>query len=348
MKRFTKVCLIICGVTVALGGTMTAVAAGMGSNVSNMGWPVGSKGRVVAQGITGGIGEMARDVFEDLYDIRYDAHGTTWGAWGEVKEKIKDNVKEAIKGHGDDYDDDDADADADTETDAASNEEAAGENRVEFAKEDVRSLKLDVNRGRVIMLTDSDSDKITVSGNTDRAMEVNQNASGELKVAVGPDKWWLNQEDGQLTVYIHVPKGFRFEKAELKCEAKKKRGTIKGPSIRASGLLADRLELSAYVGAINVTGGDAGKLDVSCDVGSVNFDGSVSTKVEADCDVGSINLILAGAATDYNYQIKCELGSINVDGRSFAGFSNKQTIDNGGTKKMELECDVGSLNVKFK
>ena len=50
---------------------------------------------------------------------------------------------------------------------------------------------------------------------------------------------------------------------------------------------------------------------------------------------------------DFNYEIKCRVGSITVDGEGFSGLSKERKINNGAAKKMELDCSTGAIEVKF-
>ena len=120
-----------------------------------------------------------------------------------------------------------------------------------------------------------------------------------------------------------------------------------GPAITAEALKADKIEIDAAVGAVSVTGADAGKLEVDSDVGAVKFEGNVDGDVDAECSVGAVKLDLAGEKADFNYEIKCRVGSITVDGEGFSGLSKERKINNGAAKKMELDCSTGAIEVKF-
>lgn len=335
MKRFIKVCLVICIASLVVGGGLTAAGAAMGGSVSHLALP-----RELSEGVSDGLGGLKEGIREMKNSIKEELEGEWWFHWDSDEDS--DLSAEAIPSSQDKGENDGGTAMAGQDVNEP------GENTVQFPKESVRELNLEVKRGRAVILTDSDSDVITVSGNGNQAMEAYADKEGELKVTVGPDQWWLNKNSDQLSVYIHVPKGFRFDQVELQSKVGKGSMYKKNCYIKSDGLLADRLELKADVGAIFITGADAGTLDVSCDVGDVQYEGSVSKAVKADCDVGAINLKIAGESKDFNYDMKCDVGSISLDGSVFAGLSGRKSVDNGAAKKMKLECDTGSIKVNFK
>lgn len=73
-----------------------------------------------------------------------------------------------------------------------------------------------------------------------------------------------------------------------------------------------------------MTGADAGKLEVDSDVGAVKFEGNVDGDVDAECASALSNSIWQEKRQDFNYEIKCRVGSITVDGEGFSGLSRRE------------------------
>lgn len=329
MKKFTKVCLIAGGVCVLIGGGITTVAAAMGGSLYDTPlYHYNTFGREIGNSITGEI-----------------VGGITDGIAGEISREISDGIRDGVEDfdwdqYEDDFDEDDYRLDSRNANSYSS----------EFSQIYARKLEVEVRRGRVVILDDSDSDEITVSSDLDRSYWSAYSEGDELKVKIAP-KTWDGKDYSDAVVYVHVPKEYRFDEAELKVKALRRKGISyhgeEGPVIIAENLQAGKLELEAEVGSIAVTGADVGKLDVQSDVGALEFVGNVDGSVEAECSVGAIKLDLNGKKTDYNYEIKSRVGSVTVDGESFAGLSNEKKIDNKAAKKMELECSTGAVVVKF-
>ena len=65
--------------------------------------------------------------------------------------------------------------------------------------------------------------------------------------------------------------------------------------------------------------------------------------------MGDMELTLTGKAADYNYELKCGLGNLEVDGEQETALtSGSRTISNPGAgKSVKLECGMGDVNVDF-
>lgn len=319
MKNFMKVCLIAGGVCILIGGGITTVAAAMGGRLSDLpSWNYRWLGRDIVGDITGDLRSEMDDLGRDLSDQFDDSFDELDREFDEIGRR-HDGVND-------------------------------GElNESEFSGIYARKLDLEVRRGKAFITYDAPADKIVVSSGEDMSRWNVYSEEDELKVTVG-SKSWDSYDYEDTVVYIHVPVDYRFEEVELKVKAQRNNRVINsdnGPAITAEALKADKIEIDAAVGAVSVTGADAGKLEVDSDVGAVKFEGNVDGDVDAECSVGAVKLDLAGEKADFNYEIKCRVGSITVDGEGFSGLSKERKINNGAAKKMELDCSTGAIEVKF-
>ena len=81
------------------------------------------------------------------------------------------------------------------------------------------------------------------------------------------------------------------------------------------------------------------------DSGNTKIQGMVSGPMNVSCDLGDIDLILTGKESGYSYDLKTDLGDINLNGQKSESniikeYENKPTI--------KAEADSGSINIKFK
>ena len=58
-------------------------------------------------------------------------------------------------------------------------------------------------------------------------------------------------------------------------------------------------------------------------------------------------MTLQGAETDYDYQLECAMGGINLNGEEYSGLSKEKDIKNGGKGTIDVECSVGSIEIHF-
>ena len=110
-------------------------------------------------------------------------------------------------------------------------------------------------------------------------------------------------------------------------------------------------ELSVEVGAgdIDIKEGllTTAYASFEVDAGNLDFAGEVKGDLDADCNVGNMELKLTGGQQDYNYSLSCGVGSIKAGDISVAGLGRDDEIDNGADYDMDINCDVGNVDVIF-
>lgn len=110
-------------------------------------------------------------------------------------------------------------------------------------------------------------------------------------------------------------------------------------------------ELSVEVGAgdIDIKEGllTTAYASLDVDAGNLDFAGEVKGDLDANCNVGNMELKLTGGQQDYNYSLSCGVGSIKAGDISVAGLGRDDEIDNGADYDMDINCDVGNVDVIF-
>ena len=117
--------------------------------------------------------------------------------------------------------------------------------------------------------------------------------------------------------------------------------------ILAEYLEAQEADLSVGAGEIRVD--DMKILNLNISVGMGNFAGAgvIEGKAQAECSMGNLSLRLAGAQTDYDYEIECVMGNISLGDKKYNKKVQEQTINNGTGRKISLECSMGNIEVTF-
>lgn len=89
--------------------------------------------------------------------------------------------------------------------------------------------------------------------------------------------------------------------------------------------------------------------DISVGVGNAEIEELTTEKLNGNCGMGNMDISLTGKDTDYNYELKCGLGNLEVDGEQETALtSGSRTISNPGAgKSVKLECGMGDVNVDF-
>ena len=110
-------------------------------------------------------------------------------------------------------------------------------------------------------------------------------------------------------------------------------------------------ELSVEVGAGEFSGyGDitAAYCDLQVGAGTIDIDQLDIQKLNADCGAGEIDMVVTGKEKDYNYDLSCGMGEINLEDSEYSGIGIEKNISNEGARKdMVLECGMGEIDVEF-
>lgn len=119
-------------------------------------------------------------------------------------------------------------------------------------------------------------------------------------------------------------------------------GTVWGQGMRIGST-----NVSIGAGMMQLMDAQMGELSLEVGAGILEFDGSIEKEVDADCGMGSVSLTLKGRAEDFNYQLKCDMGSLTIGGQDYSGFALEKTISHGAAKEMDLACAMGNIEVLF-
>ena len=158
----------------------------------------------------------------------------------------------------------------------------------------------------------------------------------ELQVHM-EDRGRLNTQDSGI-MYISVPRWIYFQKITADAKA----GLIELLEIEAR-----ELEVKTDAGQIIVSAFSAERLDAECGVGQIILEGEVTGSAELDCNIGEVLCTLPGTADAYDYELKCAVGELMIDGELYNGIVNKKEIDNGSGCRVKAECDMGRVEINF-
>ncbi|WMC91920.1 DUF4097 family beta strand repeat-containing protein [Kineothrix sp. MB12-C1] len=314
MKKFTKVCLFTSLILILFGGVIFVIGAASG------GW------------------RQAQETSRN-------------DAWWKVLDRVsyaygRDYFDDFDNFYDDDFDDNDD-----------------GYNTRNVSDSDRKQAGGSVNKENV--------DKLEISIGA-AALYIEESKSGNFEmVKDGVGKYQYYESSGVLylkgnqknivrnneKVYLYIPAGMTFEEISIELGA----GLIEVGELNAdeveisvgAGLLeADKVisrNLSVDVGAGKVTlqEVDTEELDIETGLGYVYAAGSVTKEIDVECAMGSVELELAGSETDYNYEVKSEVGTIAIGKNSYSTLSKKTHINNNATAKCSVECAMGNIEISF-
>ena len=179
----------------------------------------------------------------------------------------------------------------------------------------VSDLFCDLRYEELVLKTwNEDKVQVKVSGKDHNRIQISNN-NGSLRIA-------SNQKVRNRSIEIFCPENLSFQKIKLQMGA----GTIENSS---------SLDIKEADFTVGVGTADISELQVE------NLKGS--------CGMGDMELTLTGKAAEYNYELKCGLGNLEVDDslKTSITSGNKQITNEGATKNIKLDCGMGNVQVEF-
>lgn len=107
------------------------------------------------------------------------------------------------------------------------------------------------------------------------------------------------------------------------------------------------LNVSLGAGELRAEGVTAQILDASVSAGNMEYEGTIFESALISCSMGNVSMTLEGEMEDYNFQLNCAAGNMEVDGESYAGAAVDRFIDNGAARLIDIDCSMGNVEVDF-
>lgn len=212
--------------------------------------------------------------------------------------------------------------------------------------QDITQLEIDINAADFTLTV---GDEFKVESNL---KDLTVKDTGGTLTVIENKKWGRDYNNAVLTLYI--PTDFVFEKAEIETGA----GRVTVDTLSADKLSLElgageakiaelnavkEAEIDGGAGKITINGGTLNNLDFNMGVGECNLTAAILGNSELDCGVGAANVTLLGSADDYKIYTSKGIGNVTVDGQS-ASDENTYGV---GENKIELNCGIGEVKVKF-
>lgn len=181
---------------------------------------------------------------------------------------------------------------------------------------------------------DGDKLRIEVSGSKKDKVRIGTDDDSLILETIG------RIQDREIT--ISYPKGLRFKETSIEAAA----GTV----TMSDEFRTDDLDVSVGAGEFTNTGKISVANDTTITVGTGNVELSELDicNLEVECGIGNVNLAVLGKEADYNYEISCSAGNVDIGDSSYSGVGHNKNITNPNARgDMELECGVGNITVNF-
>ena len=204
---------------------------------------------------------------------------------------------------------------------------------MDFASDLEISLKYDE-----LLIQEYDGDKIRVNVANDAKNDVVvKETSG--KITITDTRSGNVKKKKQIKVI--VPSGKDFDTVSLGVDM----GTIDLECDLKVQELSVEVGAGEFSGYGNIT---AAYCDLQVGAGTIDIDQIDVQKLNADCGAGEIDMVVTGKEKDYNYDLSCGMGEIDLEDSEYSGIGIEKNISNDGAKrKMVLECGMGEIDVEF-
>lgn len=204
---------------------------------------------------------------------------------------------------------------------------------MDFASDLEISLKYDE-----LLIQEYDGDKIRVNVANDAKNDVVvKETSG--KITITDTRSGNVKKKKQIKVI--VPSGKDFDTVSLGVDM----GTIDLECDLKVQELSVEVGAGEFSGYGNIT---AAYCDLQVGAGTIDIDQLDIQKLNADCGAGEIDMVVTGKEKDYNYDLSCGMGEIDLENSEYSGLGIEKNISNEGAKKdMVLECGMGEIDVEF-
>lgn len=204
---------------------------------------------------------------------------------------------------------------------------------MDFASDLEISLKYDE-----LLIQEYDGDKIRVNVANDAKNDVVvKETSGKITIT---DTHSGNVKKKK-QIKVIVPSGKDFDTVSLGVDM----GTIDLECDLKVQELSVEVGAGEFSGYGNIT---AAYCDLQVGAGTIDIDQLDIQKLNADCSAGEIDMVVTGKEKDYNYDLSCGMGEINLEDSEYSGIGIEKNISNEGARKdMVLECGMGEIDVEF-
>lgn len=218
----------------------------------------------------------------------------------------------------------------------------------------VKQLELEIG-GNTLEIRESENEHYYIEQSGDGKLQAYEEDAILYVKAIVNNVELGNRKDAKIILY--VPKKAVLEKIYVDLGA----GTMKASDLNGKEVECDLgagyLEwnaLNADSAKINIAAGQAvvkdavlGGLEVSLGAGDCEVQGKLQGNVKVDCAAGNVSLECVGKEKEFNYDLSCTVGNIEVGEIVVSDMNEEKKIDNNASKTMELSVSAGNIEVEF-
>lgn len=226
--------------------------------------------------------------------------------------------------------------------------------------ENVKSMKLNIDAAELKVVSSSDTENIGIELVRGKEKYFSCSLDGStLIVKYDTDNHQIKNNAPEIE--LAIPKGASFENITINT------GAVEGDftldeivcekmdiNVGAGNFMADKLtvtdkiEVTIGAGNVEIEDGEYQDVKLECGVGNLTFKGKVTGDITGHCGMGDMELELEGKETDYNYNVSCGLGHVEINGTTYSNIAGSKKVQNeGAIGTIDLDCGMGGIDVEI-
>lgn len=172
--------------------------------------------------------------------------------------------------------------------------------------------------------------------------------------------WFAFSEDfdwgnNQITLYVPRNKGYQDVELNIgagsvdiiKLKADRIISEVGAGELAVTDFTANELSVSVGVGHAEFSEAHVKDLKMDIGVGESNFYGKVDGDMDISSNIGSTQLELDQAENDFNYDVYCGVGNVEIARYYYNGLGASKYIDNDARQECTVNCSIGNVTIHF-
>ena len=196
--------------------------------------------------------------------------------------------------------------------------------------QDINTLKMDVENANITIVGVSEAVDINYFSNC--KINLFQMEGSTLKIKDN------NTSKTPTEIELYVPVG-KLDKIDI---------DISEGELSADKLIADSISINVEAGVVQIdeliVEADG---ELQTDVGKMVIGYYEGLKLKTECAMGTIMVVCEGKQSDYNFDVECGMGNIQIGENKYAGVGNDLKIHNKSQKSIKAECGMGEIIFEF-
>lgn len=199
--------------------------------------------------------------------------------------------------------------------------------------EDVRNLAIAYGAGELKIL-ESEDENIYLE--VDHTMVFEYGIDKEKTLYIKPKKKKFTNATGEMILYL--PKEIRFDWVNFELGA---------GEMTVSNIETAEMELSVGAGTVVLENLKCDTADVEVGAGEMEVKKGNVESLTLNLAMGEADLMLAGKEEDYDYDVSCGAGEVQIGSMYAGGLASEKDTDFGREKNIQVECAMGSVSIDF-